>query len=160
MHQNRIWQAFLIIITLVVLWFSMMTLHKVYKYIKLSAHTPAQEVFWSIKEVSDERFLIEGHYTFLVNKKKIQGVSLLSDSLFRHSWAAEQAIPEYIKKEWMVWYSPRDLEYSSLQKNFPLKECISMVLLWGVLAYFIGLGYYIAGLNFYKKTDANDYIKK
>jgi hypothetical protein len=75
------------------------------------------------------------------------GASVLTDEPFRNRWGAQEAITQYAAKEWRVWFDHKDPDYSSLQKKFPLKECVSAIFLWGLLLYFLWLGFYVAKFN-------------
>lgn len=144
MHKNPIWLAFLACLVLIVLWFTGTAIYKIYLFERFDAYAEAQNVKWTVKEKSDEEFLLDAHYNFLVNGGEIKGDSLLTEASFWNAWAAEQMVKEYTNKKWIVWYSSKNPHYSTLQKNFPLKECISMGVLWALLFYFLWLGYYVA----------------
>lgn len=120
----------------VALWFSGLALTELYTYSMLTAHTPAQSIQWSVVEASEERYLLQGTYVFFVEDAQYSGATTLQQR-YRNAWAANQAIPEHASQQWKVWYSPTHLTHSALQKNFPFKECISALILWGIAVYFI-----------------------
>jgi hypothetical protein len=127
---------------LAALWFSWPAYRELYTYSVLTAHTKAQSVHWSVIELSDERYVLQGNYIFRVEGGEHAGSTILDRLPYRNAWAANKAIPEHAEKQWEVWYSPKNLLYSSLQKNFPFKECVSAIILWGLLIYFIALKLY------------------
>lgn len=145
------WIAFLAPIAIVALWFSWSACVELYHYIVLSAHTPAQGIEWSVVELSDERYVLRGSYVYQVEGTSYSGATTLKHPPYRNAWAASKAIPEYASQPWQIWYSPTNPTHSSLQKSFPFKECISSVIIWGILLYFIGLKLYCSQNLFTRK---------
>lgn len=142
MKSNTIFMALIITIGLVSLWFTGNALYKLYGYNKLNSQILADNIQWSIKEVTDEQFIVEAHYEYKVNGKSYTGDTVFSNHPHRNKWGANEAIKDNQKGKWKVWYDKNDPDYSSLQKNYPYKELIYSVVLWGLVAYFIWLGYY------------------
>lgn len=130
------------------IWFSWLACREAYNYSTLKAHTLAQSVQWSVVELSDEHYALQGSYAFTVGGVQYFGVTTLDDPPYRNAWAATKAIPEHALKQWNVWYSPINLAHSSLQKKFPFKQCVSSIILWGILIYFIGLKLYCTKTDF------------
>lgn len=149
--ERYVWNGLLIAMLLVAIWFSVKSLYHFYEYLSLSDQTYAKSTQWSVREISDERYLLEADYQYDVSGATHKGHTLLDDPSFRNRWAAEQMIPQYSAKQWDVWYASKNPEYSTLQKGFSLKESISAMLLWGVLVYFVWLRYYYAA-KFFEKT--------
>jgi hypothetical protein len=150
MYQNSVWKVLIVCMSLVTVWFTISSLYKVYSYLLLNEHTQVKIIAWSIQEINeiaDDRYLLKGDYSFDADGKNYIGETVLQGIFFRNSGAAERAITEYNSRTWEVWYNSRNPAYSSLQKNFPIKECLSSLLLWGLLAYFIGLGRYAQKLS-------------
>lgn len=143
MHRNPAWLTFLVLVTCTVGWFGFQAMWKVINYRQLDTHTTAEYIDWQVKALSEEVYALEGKYRYRVNELPYEGVTVFSDNLFRNAWAAEQVIPIYAKEETEVWYSHKNPQHSSLQKKFPLKECISAAFLAGLLGYFLWLGFYV-----------------
>lgn len=143
MHKNHSWLAFLSVIAFVVLGYSAHTLWQVYQHEQLTEQTKPTEIEWSVWSKSSDQFYLHANYTSKVNGKSWKGKTTLTQPLFRNRMAAQQAIPKHAEKPWSIWYSPSSPKHSSLQKKFPLQECISAGVLWTVLIYFTWLGYYV-----------------
>jgi hypothetical protein len=143
MHLNGPWKILLIALTLVVVWFATIAFYQLYQYLRLSYYTKPSQIEWSVKEITDELFHAEAHYEYSVNGKNYSGTTDFDNVAFRNGFAVEKALPEYKKKNWLVWYDSSNIEYSTLQKKFPIKECLSAILLVALLIYFYGLAYYI-----------------
>lgn len=141
------WKIFLGIIGSVALWFSTKACFLLYNDITLNAQAPVTEIQWSVKELSTDSFLLQAHYTFSTHGTTYSAEGVLQERPYLNAWAAQQAVSEYSKKQRIIWYNASNPAHSSLQKNFPFKECLSAVTLWGIFAYFIGLKYYITRLN-------------
>jgi hypothetical protein len=133
--------------SIVVAWFTIVAIYQIYLYARLNGHVETKDVQWSIKEISDESYLLKAHYTFFANNKLYSGESVLLGPHFRNVYAAEKGLSENASHPWIVWFSLANPEYSSLQKNFPVKECLSSLLLWGLLIYFFGLARYVQKLK-------------
>ena len=144
MHQNRFWLAFLTVLTLIVLWYCGVAIYRTYEYIRLTAQTNAEVYEWAPKEISGDVFAAHAYYTFDVKGTQYKGEDVLPSPLYRNTWAIEQEIPKLSKEKRIVWFDPTNPLHSSLQKRFPLKECVSAIVLLGLLLYFVGLGFYVA----------------
>jgi hypothetical protein len=142
-HKNRLWLAFLGILFLIVAWYMGIAFYQLYRYSHLTAKTELSEITWSIKPLSEEEFVPDAKYAFHVDGKIFHGETTLKKKTFKNKWAAEQSLAELTKEFRVVWYSPSNLNNSSLQKKFPLKECLSSAALWGLFVYFLWLGVYV-----------------
>ncbi len=148
MHKNFLWLFFLSMIMGAVGWFTLKTLYLVYLYMSLNAEVPAENLKWGVEQLSEDQFVLRADYSFFARGKPYTGTTLFKNDIFWNPTVAEDALKVYDQKDWMVWYAKENPQYSSLQKNFPLKECISMGVLWILLLYFFGLGYYAAKKKF------------
>lgn len=143
MHSNPLYRAFLLVVILATLWYSGIALYRYHNFSRLSTQTPLISSEWHIREVSEDKFFLEALYTFSTGKEIVEGNTSWPRDFYRSSWAAEKDIPYYQKHHYIVWYDLSNPHHSSLQKSFPLKECVSAILLWGLLLYFIWLGFYV-----------------
>jgi hypothetical protein len=144
MHKNIFWQAFLIVIFLIVLWYTGVALYRYYTYSRLTSFTQAIQIEWTVRERASDEYVLEASYLFEANGTSQKGKMDLKHEIYRNRWAAEQMIPQYTKRNWTVWYDPSQPNHSSLQKSFPLKESISAGFLWILFFYFLWLGFYVA----------------
>lgn len=143
MHKNFIWLCFLSLIAGGVGWFTIKTLYMVYLYTSLNVAVPPDHLKWKVEQLSEDRFVPRADYSFNVKDKQYLGETLFENDMYWNQWTADEALKVYAQKDWIVWFSDHNPQYSSLQKNFPLKECISVGVLWVLLLYFLGLGYYV-----------------
>lgn len=144
MHKNIFWQFFLFIVGACTVWYSVVAWHAYYRYSHLTAYTVPSAMSWEVEEKSEEHYLLKAFYRFNFQGKSFTGTSVLTDEAYRNLWGAQKALPEYAAKEWRVWFDSHNPDYSSLQKKFPIKECLSAIFLWGLLLYFLWLGFYVA----------------
>lgn len=143
MHKNVVWQAFLAIVFAVTLWHSVVALYSYYSYSQLKVQTRLTAINWEIEEESEEYYLLKAVYRFQFKGNSYPGNTAWADEPYRNRWAAEQAAKEFSEQKWKVWFNPNDPHHSSLQKKFPFKQCISAIFLWGLLLYFLWLGFYV-----------------
>lgn len=147
MHKNYVWLCFLSLATGAVGWFTLKALYAVYLFVALDVSAPAENLKWKVAQLSEDQFVMKADYTFTRKEQKFSGETLFKNDVYWNPWAAEDALKVYSTKDWTAWYSSGNPQYSSLQKNFPLKECISAGVLWILLLYFFGLGYYVVTRN-------------
>jgi len=144
MYKNFVWLCFLSLVTGAVGWFTIKALYAAYLYVSLNASAPVENIQWSVEQLNEERFVMKANYNFVFKGQEYSGETLFKNDVYWNFWAAEDSIKVYQQKDWQVWFSSTSPRYSSLQKNFPLKECISAAVLWVILIYFFCLGYYVA----------------
>lgn len=144
LHLNRYWWIFLAIVAAAVCWKSGVALYRLYGYYRLTASTEGNFTEWSVVSLGEESFILQTHYSFQVGQRTYEGDYPFVDHTYLNEWGAEQEIKRGRPARGVVWYSARNPSISSLQKNFPLKECLSAALLWGLFCYFIWLGNYVA----------------
>lgn len=143
MHRNRYWLIFLAILTCIVTWYCGNTLYRIYRYSQLTQTTLAEEVHWVVIPLSGDQYILKATYSYALQEKRYLGETSFNEDIFMNQWAAEQAIPKYAYRQWNVWFNPRYFSYSTLQKKFPTKECCSAAVLFLLLLYFVGLGFYV-----------------
>lgn len=145
MHKNPLWLIFLAGISLVTLWFCGVAFYRVYQYSRLNGVTDATNITWSILKLDEDNYFPYAHYSYLIREKEYVGEEALKEKEYKNEWAVKESLPEITSKQWQVWYDPYSPAFSSLQRHFPLKEVVSAILLLGIVLYFFGLGYYVAG---------------
>lgn len=144
MHKNLVWQAFLFVIFAATLWYTISALYSYYSYSHLNSQTSPSTINWEVVEKSEENYFLKTSYSFNYKGNLYRGSTTWSQDTYRNQWAAEQGLKESSSQQWKVWFDNLDPHHSSLQKNFPLKECISAAFLWGLSLYFLWIGFYVA----------------
>jgi len=142
MQKNTVWLALIATLTLIMLWYSGVFLYRYYNYIRLGAKAPAKEITWTVEPRTDEQFLLKANYSFNANNQVYTGNSVVEERGYWNRYSAEKGVEDFSKKKWNIWYNSNDPTHSSLQKNFPLKECVSAAIMWAIVFYFLWLGYY------------------
>lgn len=154
MHANRYWWLFLVCIASVVCWKSGVALYRLYGYYRLTAHAEASLSDWSVVKLAEDSYVLKTRYRFQSGQRVFSADYLYYDSPYLNAWGAEKAIGKAPSKG-EVWYSARNPLVSTLQKNYPLKECLSAAALWALLLYFIWLGYYVASYGSDRSQKSN-----
>lgn len=144
MHKNKIWLGFLTLMTLVVAWFLWGTVDKLRDYVQYSNFTAPSDIDWTIQMANEETYYLKGTFKYHFQNKQYNGETIIYQFPYQNPWAAEQAIPQQIAKNWKVWYDPGNPHKSTLVKKFPTKDLISTAILIGLWIYFIWLGFYVA----------------
>lgn len=140
-NKMRIFIAFIVIITIIVLGYAGAALYKVYQYNRLSAETNAENVSFSVKPHNDEKFFLHSSYYYKVNGKDYPGETTFTTA-YRNPYAAEEAMKEISKNYKTVWYDPSDPSFSSMDRSFPMKLVVYASILFAIWNYFIWGGYY------------------
>jgi len=120
MKIKQLWIAFLACVALVVVWFTFDASYKVYQ--------------WGTQTRST-------HFTH--KGEKAEGSTIFEADRYRNKETANHFLDQYKEKNWTVWYSPFQLENSTIDRFFPLKSCIYTAIVWCIFIYFIWLGYYV-----------------
>jgi hypothetical protein len=144
MHKNFLWQAFLLVIIAISLWYTISAIYLYDSYAHLKILTTTSSIQWEAEEHAEDRFILKANYIFVYKGKFYHGSTSLEDTAYRNLWAAEKTIKELTNSNLKVWFDPENPNHSSLQKKFPLKESIYAAFLWGLILYFLWLGFYVA----------------
>jgi hypothetical protein len=129
--------------TFYVMVYTVWTFFNAYQYMQLTHRTLVKQIDWSVQEIKKDTFVVQADYTFSVKGSLYKGQTVLDPS-YLNDWAAQEAIQKQLAHQsWKVWVDPHHLNNSTLQKKFPTKQCISIVILWILWIYFINLGFYV-----------------
>lgn len=125
------------------LWITFNTGIALHHYYVLSAHAPAQDLVWTIVPRDSEHYLFRATYTYTNRGATYTGTTTLPSPVYRNRWSAEQDLPKIERERHDAWYNPEHPASSSLYRTFPLKETMYGAVIWGVVAYFTGLAWYV-----------------
>jgi hypothetical protein len=132
----RLWVVLLIVSGGITLWFSGFALVGAWKYVRLNSQTPATVVNWQVQDITSSRFAIEADYSFEVNGATFKGKTIFDNPQFLNRFAAENYIRLLQGKQWKTWYRESNPNITSLEREFPQKNCLQALLTVGVFAYF------------------------
>ncbi|MGA8164378.1 MAG: hypothetical protein WB791_05045 [Waddliaceae bacterium] len=148
MSKNQVWLVFLAIMAVIVLGFTGKTGYRWRQYVVQNFHTMPSDLQWSIKEKSSGRYFLRASYWYQVKGKGYEGKTDVFQPLFRNPEAAQKMIADNSKKQWTVWYHPQHPDRSTIVKQYPLKLTIYTVILWGIMMYFVWLGFFVKKRGF------------
>jgi len=143
MHKNQIWLAFLSTTALVVLWFTAVSGYELYTFFALNSKTLPVKMEWTVKGRSSDRFYLSVEYQYRVKDDIYTGESGFESTTYRNTIAADKALNEQKDKTFPVWYATGHPGTSTINKLFPLKSLFYTAILWGLLLYFVWLGFYV-----------------
>lgn len=147
MHNNMIWRGFLLFLLAVTLWFTIDAIYLYRSYVRLRMQVPTTSIAWDVVENSSDNYTLKANYAYKVGNDTFTGSSPWDEAVYKNSWAAETQAKAYTSQPWKVWIDPTYPAHSALQKNFPLKQCVYSVVLWGIFLYFLSLGFYVANFK-------------
>lgn len=151
-HRNSLFSGFLVVLAIAALAYSVIALYKYYNYIRLNDEATPSSIEWSVhveKKIWpfnlfwDDTYRIQGDYNFEAEDKMWHGTTQFKEK-YLNEWAAKKAIEANKEKSRRIWYNGNKKNHSTLQKKFPLKECVSAGVLWALFLYFLWLGFYVA----------------
>ncbi len=138
MVQNfyKLWVATLVLTGGIALWFAWGAAQGLWQFVRLDASTPATVAKLEILPLSSSRFAIKARYTY-----EIKGVSYFGETTFEHPqflnrYAAENHVKLIGAKRFLAWYREKKPSFSSLEREFPKKNCLQALITVGVFAYF------------------------
>ena len=135
-HLYRLWVTLLVLSGAIALWFSGNALVGVWNYARLNAKTSAEVIHWQVRELSPSHFSLEADYQFTVQGVVYRGKTIFETPRFLNRYAAESYVITLDAKRWRMWYKQSDPTYSSMEREFPKKNCLQALLTVGVFAYF------------------------
>ncbi|MFA6915998.1 MAG: hypothetical protein WC222_06345 [Parachlamydiales bacterium] len=142
MKTNKWFWMLVCLLTLSAVWVTWGTTKKLYTYYTLNARVPVKTISWKISALNDERYQLQGSYNFFIDTREYLGTAQLHSLIYRNPWAAEKGLRELEKERFNVWYSSKNPTINSLERDFPLKDCIYSVVILGLITYFGALGVY------------------
>lgn len=149
-HQNPYWLSFLALIAICVVSYTFYTGFKLYHYERLDIQVPVQQITWKVEQQGADQFVPHADYQLDFKGQVYVGQSYWNEA-YLNEWTAQEMIRHLESWPARVWIDSDQPSYSALQKNFPSKQCISTVILWILMIYFINLG---------NKSEVHDYSRK
>lgn len=141
MHRKLYWMILLLVLGSCVLYYSAGTLYKIYHYTRLSSTTVPSEAQPEVEVLNEDEDAVVILYRFNVDSMPYYGK--WRAKVIPNTPMAEEDLEKFRSKEWTVWYDPAAPSYSALDKHFPWKETVSMIILWALFSYFIALSQYV-----------------
>lgn len=139
MSKNLLWMVLLLVIASCATGYSLLFAYRYYNYTRLTEKQQITSLEWNNVEKSSEEHVLIGKYTYTVNGILYGGETTKEGRPYFSAWAAKKAIDSLNKDTFVAWYDPKNPNYSSLQKHFPLRECVYTAILWGLFLYFLWL---------------------
>lgn len=144
MHRNPVWLIFLALFSLVVFWYAGDAVYKIYRYEQMTSKTYPSSIDLEVTDPGSSRYYYISTYTIDIDGKTYEASEQLREPIFRNKAAAEAFKDEYLNDSWTVWYAPKNPNQSTLQKSYPFKELMYALCLFGLLCYFLWLGFKVA----------------
>ncbi len=137
MFYVRVFNALILVLFGLLLYFAFPVIMDWYRTQSLTEATDLIDPQWSVKTLSDENYRIKLNYSYKVDGKLFHGEELFQGEQFRNPYKAEGRIEELKKETRSVWFSSKDPYDSSVEKFFPTKKAIYLLILLFLLNYLI-----------------------
>lgn len=144
---NSIFQALPLLSAALALWIGGSFGLDLHRYFRLSSSAPVAVKEWKVEEYRPGKFIIAVDYQFQVGDRPYKKSFRFPKPIYLNPYAAKNQVEFWKKQEWNVWYASSDPTYSSLQKMFPFRKGIHLLLCLSVIFYFVWLRFYIARVN-------------
>ncbi len=115
------------------------SLWRYWQYVRLDGVAAISSVEWNVHTNSEESHQIKADYTYSYRGHEYSGMTVFAKPVFINHLGAEYALKDFANESHQVYVSTTDPELSSLERNFPMKELISAVILWGIIVYLFSL---------------------
>lgn len=142
MHKNAYYIGLLVILTAFVLWWTYDALSLIFRYYNLSASTTVVITEMNTIKKSDDDYRLEIEYIYIAGEASYKKSQILPASHL-NPFAVQKTIDELKNKNLPLYFNPHDPNQASLERVFPLKQCLYAIIMISILCYFIGLGYCI-----------------
>lgn len=139
MDKNKFWLFLLSLIGISALWHTAIAGYKYSAYYRLDSESAPTSMSWSVEEQSSSAYFLKAFYEFSVDKKTYEGSTEFLNDTYLNSQTAKLGSEKMALLPWKVWYDKNNPNKSSLQKDFPFKQCIYAIILWGIFLYFVFL---------------------
>ncbi len=130
-----------------VCWYGCQFLKQFYIYKTLTAETPAQVTAWGIDKVKEGEFIVYAKYTYWLNEQAFTGTTAFKKITFTNQLAAKEHLQNWKADNWITYYNPKKPSISTLQRPFPLKILLHMLIGIAVSIYFLYLKRYLAAFR-------------
>lgn len=132
----KVWMTLLLISGGIAAWFSVTAGSKIWKYARLNATVPATVTKWEILDLPSSRFAVAGGYRYDIGSVAYEGETIFEYPQFLNRFAAENYLKQLRVSNWNAWYRKSSPSVSSLEREFPQKDCLQAILTIGVFGYF------------------------
>lgn len=136
---QRLYKFWVVLLALsggIALWFSAIALSGLWNFTRMNEHSIASVSNWEVLDLPSSRFAIAADYRYEVKGKAYNGKTIFENPRFLNRFAAENYVKMMDAQTWKVWYRKGRPSFSSLEKEFPQKQCLQALLTVGVFAYF------------------------
>jgi hypothetical protein len=146
--SHQLWKVLQIVAAAIAIWTSAKFTAEIFQYLRYSRAVEAEIVDWGVLEYAPDVFKICATYEFTVDGEKFSSQHLFTKLSFRNRYAAEETVRIWTNRKWTTWYRLPAPPRSVLEREFPLKSCVHMMISLGVVVYFAWLKRYLYKRSF------------
>jgi len=146
MKHKISWILVLIISGSIFVWFSFQLFLQTNKYIILNTPIKANIEKLEVNNDNKNKFLAVASYSFDVANKTFIHKGVF-EKKFINPLSAKAFCENISKNDFIIWYNSKNPNFSSVEKNFPIKNCVYSIITLIVFIYFLILKYYILGFQ-------------
>lgn len=140
---KKIWKGLFFLLLGCALWIGVQLGKELKKYFTLRAKTQVELTDWEPIEIKPDLYVPAVNYEFKIGDDLYAGKYSFEKTLFPNSAACMAKVERFEKLPWEIHFSPKDPNLASLQKDFPFKKSVHMILVLSVLGYFVWFRNYL-----------------
>ncbi len=147
MKSKYLFQSFCVVAVVATIWVGGGFALDLYAYLSLSRSAAVEVNEWRVEECKPGVFALFADYHFQIDECHYSQTFRFPKLTYNNPYMAKEHSALWSEKEWKVWYNPRNPRVASLQKLFPFKKAIHLLLCVGVALYFVWLNAYVKRLK-------------
>jgi hypothetical protein len=141
MRHKISWLIALIFPVIAFFLLSYSTICQINTYLLLKKNVLANVDKLEIRLDKKNRYEILAFYSFKIGNKVFFNKNCLRKK-FLNILSAQDYIKKNSEKKVIVWFNPKNPNITSIERKFPIKNCIYSVLCFSIFIYFVILKYY------------------
>lgn len=121
---------------------SFKTIKDIYIFFSINQKAVAHVESYQIREYKKNKYKALITYSFKVNDKIFVKKNFFR-KIFLNQFNADEFVSKISKENFYIWFNKKNPNFSSLEKTFPIKNCVYLSITLLIFFYFIILKYYV-----------------
>lgn len=141
--KKKLWWGLIALSALTAVWMLAILTFKLHIYYFLDESTEAKDMKWSVVCEDASTYYLRGNYLYVVDGELLSGTQLLKRTEYSNEFQAKAVIAKMDGEAQLVYYAKSRPFKSSLERVFPYKECLHLLISLAIFAYFLWLQVYV-----------------
>lgn len=142
MKHKMSWLIALLLPVIIFFLYAYKTINEINIYLLLNDYIKANFERCEIKNDKRNKCDVVAFYHFKIDDKIFTNRYLFKKK-FLNSITAKEYIENFSKNDLTIWFNTKNPNISSIEKKFPIKNCVYITIVFAVFIYFLILKYYV-----------------